>query len=118
MVDKKTTLIQSSLGSVFSVFGEEELKQITEEGKRKVAVSGKIKEPGIIEVPENATLNDIIDICGGILDKKKFKAAQLGIPFGGFLTEDSLDKVLDFNLFDKNNTRSIIILSEDDCIVH
>ena len=26
MVDKKTTLIQSSLGSVFSVFGEEELK--------------------------------------------------------------------------------------------
>ena len=117
MVDKKTTLIQSSLGSVFSVFGEEELKQITEEGKRKVAVSGKIKEPGIIEVPENATLNDIIDICGGILDKKKFKAAQLGIPFGGFLTEDSLDKVLDFNLFDKNNTRSIIILSEDDCIV-
>ena len=52
-------------------------------------MSGKINEPGIIEVPENATLNDIIDICGGILDKKKFKAAQLGIPFGGFLTEDS-----------------------------
>ena len=65
---KKTTLIQSSRGSVFSVFGEEELNQITEEGKRKVAVSGKINEPGIIEVPENATLNDIIDICGGIFD--------------------------------------------------
>ena len=117
MADKKTTLIQSSRGSVFSVFGEEELNQITEEGKRKVAVSGKINEPGIIEVPENATLNDIIDICGGILDKKKFKAAQLGIPFGGFLTEDSLDKVLDFDLFDKNSSRNIIILSEDDCIV-
>ena len=28
MADKKTTLIQSSLGSVFSVFGEEELKEI------------------------------------------------------------------------------------------
>lgn len=117
MADKKTTLIQSSRGSVFSVFGEEEINQITEEGKRKIAVSGKINEPGIIEVPENATLNDIIDICGGILDKKKFKAVQLGIPFGGFLTEDSLDKVLDFDLFDKNSSRSIIILSEDDCIV-
>ena len=45
MADKKTTLIQSSRGSVFSVFGEEELNQITEEGKRKVAVSGKINEP-------------------------------------------------------------------------
>lgn len=117
MIDKKTTLIQSSLGSVFSVFGEEELKQITKECKRKVAVSGKIKNPGIIEVPENATLSDIINICGGILNNKKFKAAQLGIPFGGFLTEDSLDKILDFNLFDKNSTRSIIILSEEDCIV-
>ena len=117
MSEKKTTLIQSSRGSVFSTFGEEELKQITEESKRKVAVSGKINKPGIVEVPENATLNDIIELCGGILDKKKFKASQLGIPFGGFLTEDSLDKVLDFNLFDKNSSRSIIILSEDDCIV-
>lgn len=44
MADKKTTLIQSSRGSVFSVFGEEELNQITEEGKRKVAVSGKIND--------------------------------------------------------------------------
>ena len=35
----------------------------------------------------------------------------------GFLTEDSLDKVLDFDLFDKNSSRNIIILSEDDCIV-
>ena len=60
MADKKTTLIQSSRGSVFSVFGEEELNQITEEGKRKVAVSGKINEPGIIEVPENATLTTSI----------------------------------------------------------
>ena len=106
MSDKKTTLIQSSRGSVFSTFGEEKLKQITEESKRKVAVSGKINKPGIVEVPENATLNDIIELCGGILDKKKFKASQLGIPFGGFLTEDSLDKVLDFNLFDKEKTKN------------
>ena len=117
MSEKKTKLIQSSRGSVFSVFAEEELKQITKESKRKVAVCGKVNKPGIIEVPENATLNDIIELCGGILDKKKFKAAQLGIPFGGFLIYDSLDKVLDFDLFNKNSNRSIIILSEDDCIV-
>lgn len=117
MTYKKTTLIQSSLGSIFSVFGEEELNQIIAQGKRKVAISGKINKPGIIEVPENATLNDIIDICGGILNKKDFKAAQLGIPFGGFLIKDNLDEVLDFSLFDKNSNRSIIILSEEDCII-
>ncbi len=46
----------------------EELKEITTDSKRKVAVSGKINNPGIIDVPEGATLQDIIDLCGGILN--------------------------------------------------
>ena len=53
----KQTIIQSSLGSVFSVFSEEELKKITDNGKRSVAICGKINNPGIIEVPEGATLS-------------------------------------------------------------
>ena len=100
MSDKKPTMIQSERGSVFSVFSEEELKEITLDSGRKVAVSGKINNPGIIDVPNGATLHDIIELCGGILNKSSFKAAQLGIPFGGFLTKESLDKELDFNLFD------------------
>ncbi|MGL5329884.1 MAG: [FeFe] hydrogenase, group A [Peptostreptococcaceae bacterium] len=111
------TIIQSSLGSVFSVFSENELKKITDENSRTIAISGKVKNPGIIEVPQGATLAQIIDLAGGILNDSKFKAAQLGIPFGGFLTEDSLDKELNFNLFSKNISRNIIILSKDDCIV-
>ena len=35
MTDKKTALIQSSLGSVFSVFSEKELKEITHSNKQK-----------------------------------------------------------------------------------
>ena len=85
MADKKTTLIQSSLGSVFSVFGEEELNQITEEGKRKVAVSGKINKPGIIDVPENATINDIINICGGIIFLSILGAVENGGQFRSHL---------------------------------
>ncbi|WP_330362481.1 [Fe-Fe] hydrogenase large subunit C-terminal domain-containing protein, partial [[Clostridium] dakarense] len=68
-------------------------------------------------MPEGATLVDIINLAGGLLNDKGFKAAQLGIPFGGFLSEDSLDKVLDFKLFPKGTSRTIIILSEEDCIV-
>lgn len=117
MADKSPIMIQSARGSVFSVFSDEELKEITTDSKRKVAVSGKINNPGIIDVPEGATLQDIIDLCGGILNKSGFKAAQLGIPFGGFLSKESLNKELDFKLFDKNTTRTIIILSEEDCII-
>ncbi|MGL5711780.1 MAG: [FeFe] hydrogenase, group A [Paraclostridium sp.] len=117
MSENKTTLIQSSLGSVFSVFSEEELKKITSEGKRSVAISGKINKPGIIEVPPGATLKEVIDIAGGLLNNSEFKAAQLGIPFGGFLTKGSLDEELDFNLFDESASRNIIILSQEDCIV-
>lgn len=117
MTDKKPSIIQSSLGSVFSVFSEEELKQITDNSKRNIAISGKINNPGIIEIPEKATLRDVIDLAGGIIKNSNFKAAQLGIPFGGFLTEYSLDKELDFNFFDKDTSKTIIILSQEDCIV-
>lgn len=117
MENKKTTLIQSSLGSVFSVFSEEKLNKITEDPKRLIAVSGKINKPGIIEIPEGATLQDIINLAGGIINNKNFKAAQLGIPFGCFLTADSLEKELEFNLFEDGINHTIIILSEEDCIV-
>lgn len=116
MGDNKPTIIQSSLGSVFTVFSEEELRQIND-NSRKVAISGKINNPGIIEIPEKATLKEIIDLAGGIIKNSDFKAAQLGIPFGGFLTGDSLNEELDFNLFDKDYSRTIIILSQEDCIV-
>ncbi|MEF9990595.1 MAG: [FeFe] hydrogenase, group A [Romboutsia sp.] len=117
MTDKKTTIIQSSLGSVFSVFSEDEIRNITTDGKRSIAISGKINHPGIIDIPEGASLVDVINLAGGLLNDRGFKAAQLGIPFGGFLTIDSLDRPLDFTLFSKDVNRTIIILSDEDCIV-
>ena len=116
-MDKKQTIIQSSLGSVFSIFSEEELEKTTNSEENKIAISGKINNPGIIEVQKGSTLVDIINSAGGLLNNKPFKAAQLGIPFGGFLTDDSLSKPLDFNLFPKGTNRTIIILSEEDCII-
>lgn len=117
MANERQTIIHSSLGSVFSVFSEEELKKLTKEGKRRIAISGKINSPGIIEVPKGATLAEIITMAGGLLNDSGFKAAQLGMPFGGFITEDNLDQELDFKLFDKNTSQTIIILSDEDCII-
>ena len=72
MSHKKPSMIQSERGSVFSVFSEEEIKEISLGKGRKVAVSGKIHNPGIIDVPEGATLEDIINLCGGIINKSSF----------------------------------------------
>ena len=98
MTNMKPTMIHSDRGSVFSVFSEEELKNMTNNSKRKVAICGRINNSGIVEVPEGATLAEIIELAGGILDK------------------EDLDKELDFDLFD-NYIRAINVLSEEDCIV-
>ena len=116
MTEIHPELIQSERGSVFSAFSQEELMYMTLNSKREVALCGRINKPGIINVPEGATLKDIVELGGGILNDKEFKAAHLGMPFGAFLTKDDLDKDLDFSLFE-NTTRTIIILSEEDCIV-
>ena len=117
MTNMKPTMIHSDRGSVFSVFSEEELKNMTNNSKRKVAICGRINNSGIVEVPEGATLAEIIELAGGILDKKDFKGAHVGVPpYGRFLSKEELNKELDFDLFD-NYIRAINVLSEEDCIV-
>ena len=117
MTNMKPTMIHSDRGSVFSVFSEEELKNMTNNSKRKVAICGRINNSGIVEVPECATLAEIIELAGGILDKRDFKGAHVGVPpYGRFLSKEDLDKELDFDLFD-NYIRAINVLSEEDCIV-
>ena len=117
MTNMKPTMIHSDRGSVFSVFSEEELKNMTNNSKRKGAICGRINNSGIVEVPEGATLAEIIELAGGILDKRDFKGAHVGVPpYGRFLSKEDLDKELDFDLFD-NYIRAINVLSEEDCIV-
>ncbi|WP_343347165.1 [FeFe] hydrogenase, group A [Terrisporobacter petrolearius] len=117
MTNTKPTMLHSNRGSVFSVFCEDELKNMTLNSSRKVAICGRVKNSGIIDVPEGATLSDIIELAGGILNKKDFKGAHIGVPpYGRFLCKKDLDKELDFALFD-NYIRAINVLSEEDCIV-
>lgn len=116
--NSKQMIIQSSVGSVFASTRENELLQAIHQGKNAIAISGKVNNPGVYEIPQDATLGDIIQLAGGIIGKKKFKAAQVGLPFGGFIGEKELINPFDFSLFSNNSTqRSIVILSEDDCII-
>ncbi len=59
-------------------------------GTKVFALSGAISNIGLIEVPMGIPLRKIIyDIGGGVPNKRKFKAVQLGGPSGGCIPEAS-----------------------------
>lgn len=91
-------------------------------GTKVFALTGKIANSGLVEVPMGTTLREIIfDIGGGIAHGKKFKAVQTGGPSGGILTEEYLDTPIDFGgltaLGSMMGSGSMIVMDEDDCIV-
>ncbi len=91
-------------------------------GTKVFALTGKINNSGLIEVPMGTTLREIIyDIGGGIPKKKQFKAVQTGGPSGGVITADHLDTPIDFDNLTKLGSMmgsgGMIVMDEDDCIV-
>lgn len=94
----------------------------TSRGTKIFALSGKIKNTGLVEVPMGITLREIIfDIGGGIKDGKKFKAAQIGGPSGGCLTEEHLDMPMDYDSLQKAGAMvgsgGLVVLDETTCMV-
>ena len=91
-------------------------------GTAVFALTGKIRNSGLVEVPMGVTLRKIIeDIGGGIPDGKKFKAVQTGGPSGGCLPESALDYIVDFESLKEAGTimgsGGMIVMDEDTCIV-
>ncbi|MDZ4671820.1 MAG: NuoF family protein [Phototrophicales bacterium] len=66
-------------------------------GTKVFALSGKINNIGLIEVPMGISLHDIIyEIGGGIPDGRTFKAVQTGGPSGGCIPSEHLDVPVDY----------------------
>jgi len=91
-------------------------------GTKVFALTGKIRNSGLVEVPMGTTLREIIyDIGGGIANDKEFKAVQTGGPSGGVITKDFLDTPIDFGSLTKLGSMmgsgGMIVMDEDDCIV-
>ena len=117
MDHKKNSMLKSSIGSVFTIFSEQELEEWNEKSGNYVAVSGAVKDPRILEIKEHTTLREIIDSAGGMIPGKKFKAMQVGIPCGRFYIEEQLDEPVDQSIFQGGVCKSVIVLSEDECII-
>ena len=55
-------------------------------GTKIFSLVGKVKNTGLVEVPMGLTLKQMIyDVGGGVPEKKKLKAVQIGGPSGGCL---------------------------------
>ena len=96
----------------------------TEESKGTAvfALTGKIANSGLIEVPMGIKLRDIIyEIGGGIPGGKKFKAVQTGGPSGGCLPEAYLDKSVDYESLTEAGSMmgsgGMVVMDEDTCMV-
>ena len=91
-------------------------------GTKVFALTGKVNNSGLIEVPMGTTLREIIfDIGGGIRGGHKFKAAQTGGPSGGMIPEQFLDLPIDFGSLAKIDSimgsGGLIVMDETDCVV-
>ncbi|GAB1482557.1 NADH-quinone oxidoreductase subunit NuoF [Treponema sp.] len=91
-------------------------------GTKVFALTGKVNNSGLVEVPMGTTLREIVyDIGGGIKGGKKFKGVQSGGPSGGILSEDVLDTPIDYESLTKLGSMmgsgGLIVMDEDDCVV-
>ncbi len=101
---EKPTLINNvetlaSIAPIVRKGGEwySELGTAKSAGTKVFALTGKITNSGLIEVPMGTTLREIVfDIGGGIPEGRKFKAAQTGGPSGGCIPEQHLDVKVDY----------------------
>ena len=84
-------------GAWFAGFGTE-----TSKGTKVFAVTGKVRNAQLVEVPMGTTLREIVfDICGGVLDGKEIKAVQTGGPSGGVIPVQHLDTPVSYETLQK-----------------
>ena len=101
----------------YAGFGTEKSK-----GTKVFALTGKINNTGLAEVPMGITMREIIyDIGGGITGGKKFKAVQIGGPSGGCLPESMLDLAIDYDSLiaagAMMGSGGLVVMDEDTCMV-
>ncbi|NLF41816.1 MAG: NADH-quinone oxidoreductase subunit NuoF [Bacteroidales bacterium] len=101
----------------FTIYGTEKSK-----GTKVFALTGKIKNGGLVEVPIGITIKDIIfKLGGGIVGGKKFKAVQLGGPSGGCIPEYLSDTIVDYDSLKATGaimgSGGMVVMDESTCVV-
>lgn len=91
-------------------------------GTKIFALTGRVKNTGLVEVSMGTSLRSIVfDIGGGALNGTSVKAVQTGGPSGGCLPLDKLDLPVDFEALDEAGSMvgsgGIVVMDEKTCMV-
>ncbi len=104
-------------GQEFAKIGTDKSK-----GTKVFALSGNVKNTGLVEVPMGTTLADVVfKIGGGIPNGKEFKAVQIGGPSGGCIPEHLIDTPVDYESLKEigamMGSGGFVVMDEDTCMV-
>ncbi len=91
-------------------------------GTKLYGVSGRVKNPGLWELPLGTTIREILDVhAGGMAEGYKFRGLLPGGASTDFLIEDHLDVQMDFKTVaavgSRMGTGTMIILDDKTCPV-
>ena len=105
-------------GKWFAEIGTEKSK-----GTKVFALTGKITNTGLVEVPMGISLRQIIEgIGGGVPDGHTFKAVQTGGPSGGCIPDEHLDLQVSYESLiqvgSMMGSGGMIVMDDTSCMVN
>jgi formate dehydrogenase iron-sulfur subunit len=69
-------------------------------GTMAIQLGGRVKQPGLVEIPFGLTLHNVLDrFGGGMAPGARFKAVQVGGPLGSLFPESQLDIPICYDAF-------------------
>lgn len=98
------------------------LSQTKNGGTKLYGASGRVRQPGLWELPLGVTVGDLFNTyAGGMREGYAFRGLLPGGASTGFLTEDHFDAVMDFDALESLGSRvgtgTMIILDDHTCPV-
>jgi len=104
-------------GAWFAGMGTQKSK-----GTKVFALTGDVKNTGLVEVPMGVTIGELIDKVGGGMSSGEFKAVQLGGPSGGCLTKEHWDVPIDYDSLTAKGAMmgsgGVIVMNDSKCMVN
>jgi formate dehydrogenase len=87
-------------------------------GLRSYSVSGRVRKPGVVLTAAGSTVNELIELCGGMAEGHAFKGYLPGGASGGILPASMGDIPLDFGTLESHGafvgSHAVVILSNQD----
>jgi len=104
-------------GAWFASYGTE-----TSKGTKVFAVTGKVRNAQLVEVPMGTTLRQIIcEVCGGVPTGREIKAVQTGGPSGGVIPVQHLDTPVSYETLQQlgsiMGSGGMLVMDQNDSMV-